>query len=97
MAVGDDVNQVAIKRLRWESIARGSIPEILQTDEAAFVYGRSVSWLLKSDVPRSYPPGRGKKGSSPVWLYSQIRLHAEKHLDTNLRETPQVRRIRRAS
>ena len=87
-----------IKRLRWAAIAAGNIPEILTTEEAAFVYGeRSTSWLLRSDVPRSYPPGRGKGGSAPIWLYSQLKLHAEKHLNINLSEQPPVRRLRRAS
>jgi hypothetical protein len=83
-----------IRRLRWAAIASGNIPELLTTEEAAFVYGkRSESWLLRSDVPRSYPPGRnGAKGRDPVWLYSQLKLHAEKHLDRRLDEIPRVRR-----
>lgn len=85
-----------MKRLRWAAIAAGNIPEILDTEEAAFVYGgASQSWLLRSDVPRSYPPGRNGKGRKPVWLYSQLKLHAEKHLDRRLDEIPRVRRLRR--
>lgn len=88
-----------IKRLRWAAIAAGNIPEILTTEEAAFVYGeRSPSWLLKSDVPRSYPPGRtGSAKRAPVWLYSQLKLHAEKHLDRRLDEIPRARRLRRTA
>lgn len=83
-----------LKRIRWEAIAQGRIPELLTTEEAAFVYGhRSVQWLLRSDIPRSYPPGRTGKAGDPIWLYSQLKLHAEKHL--NIKEdVPRVRRIR---
>jgi hypothetical protein len=81
-----------LKELRWIAIANGQIPELLRTDEAAFVYGqRSPSWLLKSTVPRSYPPGRTGKPGEPVWLYSQIKLHAEKFLTHRLDEMPRVR------
>lgn len=87
-----------IKRLRWAAIAAGSIPELLITDEAAFVYGNhSTSWLLKSDIPRSYPPGRTGKPSEPIWLYSQLKLHAEKYLSVNLSQQPHVRRMRRTA
>jgi hypothetical protein len=87
-----------LKRLRWAAIAAGNIPEILTTEEAAFVYGKhSPSWLLKSDVPRSYPPGRTGKAGEPIWLYSQIKLHAEKHLDRRLDEIPRARRLRRTA
>jgi hypothetical protein len=87
-----------IKRLRWAAIAAGNIPEILTTEEAAFVYGeKSPSWLLKSDVPRSYPPGRTGKAGEPIWLYSQLKLHAEKHLTYRLDEPVTVRRMKRAS
>jgi hypothetical protein len=87
-----------IKRLRWAAIAAGNIPEILTTEEAAFVYGeKSASWILKSDVPRSYPPGRTGKAGEPIWLYSQLKLHAEKHLTYRLDEPVTVRRMKRAS
>lgn len=81
-----------LKRLRWEAIAQGRIPEILTTEEAAFVYGNhSASWLLKSDIPRSYPPGRTGKAGDPIWLYSQLKLHAEKYLSVNLSQQPHIR------
>lgn len=87
-----------MKRLRWAAIAAGNIPEILTTEEAAFVYGeKSPSWLLRSDVPRSYPPGRTGKPSDPIWLYSQLKLHAEKNLNYRLDEPLQMRRMKRSA
>jgi hypothetical protein len=84
-------------RARLLAIAQGNIPEILTTEEAAFVYGhRSVQWLLRSDIPRSYPPGRTGKAGDPIWLYSQLKLHAEKHLNVKP-DLPRVRRIRRTA
>ena len=81
--------------LRAAAIANGQIPELLTTEEAAFVYGNhSTSWLLKSTVPRSYPPGRTGRRSDPIWLYSQLKLHAEKHLTARLDEILRVRRRR---
>lgn len=86
--------QPDMKRIRSEAIASGQIPEILSTEEAAFVYGRSVTWMLRSDIPRSYPPGRTGKGGGPIWLYSQLKLHAEKYLNTRLDQQPaRVRRV----
>lgn len=81
-----------MKRLRWAAIAAGNIPEILDTEEAAFVRRCSPSALLRSDTPRSYPPGRTGKPGDPIWLYSQLKLHAEKHLTHRLDEPLQVRR-----
>lgn len=89
------VPRAQLERLRWIAIANGQIPELLSTEEAAFVYGkRSPSWLLRSDVPRSYAPGRTGRGRDPIWLYSQLRLHAEKHLTHRLDEIPRVRRTK---
>jgi hypothetical protein len=87
------VNRARLERIRWTAIANGQIPEILRTDEAAFVYGQdSPSWLLKSNVPRSYPPGRTGRNGDPIWLYSQLKLHAEKYLSHRLDEIPRAQR-----
>lgn len=87
-----------MRQRRAEAIAAGNFPEVLSTDEAAFFLRRSVSWLLKSDVPRSYPPGRGKGiQRDPIFLKSQLILYAEKHLSHRLDEIPRARRMRKAS
>lgn len=86
------MNREEIQRLRWAAIAAGNIPEILTTEEAAFVRRCSASALLRSDAPRSYPPGRTGKASDPIWLYSQLKLHAEKHLTYRLDEPLHIRR-----
>jgi hypothetical protein len=89
-------NPDELRRLRWEAMAAGNFPEILNTEEAAFFLRRSVSWLLKSDVPRSFPPGRGKGVQrDPIFLKSQLILYAEKHLDRRLDEIPRARRVSR--
>lgn len=86
------MDRAELERLRWEAIAAGNIPEILSTREAAFVRRCEPSTLLKSDAPRSYPPGRTGKAGDPIWLYSQLKLHAEKHLTYRLDEPLQIRR-----
>jgi hypothetical protein len=81
-----------VTRIRAEEIARGNFPDVMDIDEAAIFMRRSVSWMERSNVPRSYPPGRveGSK-TKPLFLKSQLIAHLENHLthraDQPLRRT----------
>lgn len=69
-------------QIRAEEIAKGNFPEVMDIDEAAIFMRHSVSWVERSGIPRSYPPGRtvDSKKSKPLFLKSQLMAHLENHL-----------------
>ena len=83
------------ERLRAVAIAQGNFPEVLSVQEAALFLRRTVSWVEKSDVPRSRPTGQGKseKGNA-VFLKSQLIAYLENHLNYRADAVPELRRKR---
>lgn len=84
------------RRLRWEAMARGQFPDVMNAEECAYFVRRCVDWLLESDCPRSVPPGKGKgRHRDAVFIKSQVVAWLARYLTYDAEQAPRVRHARR--